>query len=75
MRLTIGAARSSGPRDGACAGAGNDMHAQACHIYGRRMKILRWSLDNLGLLGRPSCTTADGLRIRWSSMISLRDVA
>ena len=30
------------------------MHLQACHIYGRRMKVLRWSLDNL-ITGCPGC--------------------
>jgi len=30
------------------------MYLQACHIYGRRMKVLRWSLDNL-ITGCPSC--------------------
>lgn len=41
-------------RDGACVRCGNDMYNQACHIYGRRMKILRWSLDNL-VTGCSSC--------------------
>ena len=41
-------------RDGACVRCGNDQHTQACHIYGRRMKVLRWSLDNL-VTGCPAC--------------------
>lgn len=41
-------------RDGACVRCGNTETNQAMHIYGRRNKVVRYSLDNL-LTGCYTC--------------------
>lgn len=41
-------------RDGACVRCGNTETNQAMHIYGRRNKVVRYSLDNL-LTGCYAC--------------------
>jgi hypothetical protein len=33
-------------RDGKCLHTGRTDALECCHVYGRRAKILRWSLDN-----------------------------
>jgi hypothetical protein len=41
-------------RDGACVNCGTTETLQAMHIYGRRNRALRWSLDNL-ITGCAAC--------------------